>query len=26
LRRDQALKLGLRDRIEHVKVSISRNH
>ena len=25
LRRDQALKLGLKDRIEHAKVSISRN-
>jgi hypothetical protein len=25
LRRDQALQLGLKDRIEHVKVSISRN-
>jgi hypothetical protein len=26
LRRDRALKLGLRDRIEHGKVSIRRNH
>ena len=26
LRRDQALKLGLKERIENTKVSISRNH
>ena len=26
LRRDQALKRGLKDRIEHAKVSIRRNH